>query len=449
MDGDPGSDGLEVRPVELTLGQSINPDRVLEAGLRRPDVLVIGAGVIGVSCAYFLAERGARVTLVDQGEVCAGCSYGNAGTIAPSHSVPLAAPGVIGQGLRWLLDPESPFYIKPRLSLELARWLWRFRAAANREQARRAVPIIRELSLKSIELYERFHREGDWDFSYEERGLLALFLTEAAFGRAVEQSEMLAGFGLESRVIDRTALGDHLNGMETPALGGIHHSTDAHLVPSDFVHGLAHRAQALGAEVLTSTRVRGFDIGDGRVRGVETDNGAIRADEVVLAAGSWSPSLIKGLNVRLPIQPAKGYSVTYTEATRQPPTPTLLAESRVFLTPMRGALRLAGTLELAGMDLSVNPRRVGAIIRAADRYLPELAIANAPHGEVWSGLRPATPDGLPVIGRPPRYSNLTIASGHSMIGFTTGPASGLLTAQMVIGEDPFMDHSPLAPSRFS
>ena len=213
---------------------------------------------------------------------------------------------------------------------------------------------------------------------------------------------MLAGFGLESRVIDRTALGDHLNGMETPALGGIHHSTDAHLVPSDFVHGLAHRAQALGAEVLTSTRVRGFDIGDGRVRGVETDNGAIRADEVVLAAGSWSPSLIKGLNVRLPIQPAKGYSVTYTEATRQPPTPTLLAESRVFLTPMRGALRLAGTLELAGMDLSVNPRRVGAIIRAADRYLPELAIANAPHGEVWSGLRPATPDGLPVIGpRPP------------------------------------------------
>ena len=414
----------------------------------RSDVLVIGAGCIGVCAAYFLAERGARVTLLDQGDVCAGCSYGNAGQLSPSHSVPLAAPGVIWQALRWMPNPESPFYIRPRASLALLSWMWRFRGACTADNVSRGMPVIRDLSLKSVELFDAFNAMDDVNFFYEKKGVLKLFRTEKGRREGVHEAGLLETIGLASEILDRAAVQEKLHGPETTAVGGLYFPTDVHIQPAEFVRAVARRAAEMGVQVRTSTEVLGLETKGRAVTGVQTTSGMLGADEVVLAAGSWSPGIARGLGLNVPIQPAKGYSLTYDKPEGAPPLPVLLSEARVFLTPMGAGFRIGGTLELAGMDLSINQRRVNAIVRAADRYLPGLGVAGLRPLEVWAGLRPATPDGLPLLGRSHAYSNLFIAAGHAMIGMSTGPASGLLAAQMLRGEKPFMPTDVLNPARF-
>ena len=414
----------------------------------RPDVLVIGAGCIGVCSAYFLAERGAQVTLVDQGEICAGCSYGNAGQLSPSHSVPLAAPGVIWQALRWMPNPESPFYVRPRLSRDLATWMWRFRAACTAGHVDRAMPVLRDLSLKSIALFSTFADMTDMDFLYENKGVLKLFRTEQGRRGGLHEAALLEKTGTETELMDGPTVRDRLNGLETTAVGGIYYPTDAHIIPSDFVHALARKCASMGVQVHTSTKVLGFEKEGRRITGVQTSAGVLRTDELVLAAGSWSPGIARDLRLNLPIQPAKGYSLTYDKPNGSPPLPLLFSEARVFMTPMGSKLRVGGTLELAGMDLSINQRRVDAIARATTRYLPGLNVAALQPPEVWAGLRPATPDGVPLLGRSPAYSNLIIAAGHAMMGMSTGPASGLLVAQIIAGETPFIPTALLDPARY-
>ena len=414
----------------------------------KPNVLVIGAGSIGVCCAYFLAERGAQVTLIDQGEICAGCSHGNAGQLSPSHSVPLAAPGVIWQTLRWIPNPESPFYIRPRLSRELIAWLWRFRAACTDQHVDRATPVLRDLSLKSIDLFSTLAEMGDVEFFYKKQGVLKLFRTEQGRRDALHEAALLEKIGTETELLDGPTVRERLNGLATSAVGGMYYPTDAHIMPSDFVHAMARKSASMGVQVHTSTRVLGFEKEDRRITGVQTSAGVLRADEVVLAAGAWSSGIARDLGLKLPIQPAKGYSLTYAKPEGSPPLPVILMEARVFMTPMGATLRFGGTLELAGMDLSINQRRVNAIVRAVERYLPGLNVAALQPSEVWAGLRPTTPDGLPLLGRSPAYRNLIIAAGHAMMGMSTGPASGLLVAQMIAGETPFLSTPLLDPARF-
>ena len=414
-----------------------------------PDVLVIGAGSIGVCSCYFLAEQGAKVTLIDRAEVCSGCSYGNAGMIVPSHSIPLAAPGVIWQGLRWSLKPESPFYIKPRIDLEFFSWLWRFRAACTTAHVKRAMPVIRDLCLKSLELFSKFNRIDDLDFSYQENGMLHVYRSKEGFRTGIQEAEHLKTVELDSEILDGDAVNEKLNGFKTNAVGGVYYPMDAQLIPADFVRSLAKKSESLGVQIRTSTEVLGFEIEGKRIKGVKTNSGVLTADEIVLATGSWTPGVAKALKLNLPIQAAKGYSVTYSKPETSPNIPLMLAEARVAVTPMGSMLRLAGTLELAGMDTRINKRRVNAIIQAGEQYLPEIEFSKLSPTEVWSGLRPATPDGLPLLGRSKLYSNLTLAAGHAMIGIATGPASGMLVAQVIKGEEPFIPIGMLDPGRFA
>jgi len=414
----------------------------------KPSVIVIGAGSIGVCSAYFLARKGAKVTLLDRGDVCSGSSWGNAGLVVPSHSVPLAAPGVIWQGLRWMLNPQSPFYIKPRLSWDLATWLWRFRAACTEEHVSRASVVLRDVSLKSIELFDILAAKEELDFSYERKGMLLLYATEEGLQAGRHEAGTLRKVGIAASEVDRASLGERMGGVRTNAVGGMYYENEAHLVPSDFVHALANRARSIGVEVRTETEVQGIEMRGRKVAGVKTKAGMLEADEVVLAAGSWSPGVAKALKLRLPIQPAKGYSITYEKPANAPRLPLMLAEAKAAVTPMGNMLRFAGTLELAGMDLSINQRRVDAILLAADRYLPGIR-DGLRHVRTWAGLRPTTPDGLALLGRSTAFDNLTIAAGHAMIGISTGPASGLLVSQVVTGEKPFTDIAMLDPQRFT
>ena len=414
----------------------------------RHDVLVVGGGVLGVCTAYFLAEAGRSVLLVDREDICAGSSYGNAGLIVPSHSVPFAQPGVVWQALRWMFDPESPFYIRPRPEFALLTWLWRFRAAANARQRDRTMPVLRDLITKSLEMYRSLSAMDDMEFGFEERGVLHLFNTEEGLDEGRHEADVLGAIDIETKVLSKREVVDRLGGLNATVVGAIYYPQDAHLTPARFVRALAARFQAMGGTVLAPAEVWGFEKDGRRIIGVNTSAGTLEADEVVLASGSWTPLLTRELGIKAPIQAAKGYSVTFRRPEGIPEVPFICGESRVAVTPMGDTIRFAGTLELAGLDLSINQRRVDAVSRAPAAYVSEVDTRGMERLEVWAGLRPLTPDGLSLLGRSPRYDNLTLAAGHAMIGMSSGPASARLVTQVITGEEPFMDMSPMDPARF-
>jgi D-amino-acid dehydrogenase len=409
-------------------------------------IVVVGGGVVGVCAAYYLAQRGLPVTLVEKGEIAAGSSYGNAGLVVPSHSVPLAAPGVLWQGLRWMLDPESPFYIRPRPSRDLVQWLLRFRRACSADHVRRSIPIIRELSRASLDLYRELAALPGLEFGFREDGVLAVFRTGEGLAHGRHEAAVLEGAGIAAKVVDAEGVRALEPALRHEMVGGVYFPDDAHVTPNRFVRGLASVAATLGARVLTGTEVLGFAARGRHIAVVETTRGDLAVDEVVLAAGAWSSELAQGLTLALPLQAAKGYSITCDRPEAGPRIPLLLGEARVAVTPMGDALRFAGTLEMAGLDLAINRRRVEAIRRAVPRYLAEERYAVR---EIWRGLRPCSPDGLPYVGRPGRYDNLIVATGHAMIGISLGPVTGALVAQVAAGEAPMLDLAPLSPDRFA
>lgn len=414
--------------------------------MRERNAVVIGGGVIGVCSAYYLARAGWDVTLVEKEDICAGSSYGNGGLVVPSHSVPLAAPGVWLKGLRWMLNPESPFYIKPRLSRELMSWLWRFRRFCNPEHVRRALPLIRDLSYASLALFRELAAIDGFEFGYRQDGVLAIFRTEKGYEEGLKEARLLGEGGVATKILDAAAARALEPSLAPGVVGGILFPDDAHLIPDAFVRGLAAIAERMGARFRTGTEVLGFRSAGHRIVAVETTRGDVQAGEVVLAAGSWSPGLAAALKLHVPIQPAKGYSVTYRRPPGGPRIPLILGEAKVGVTPMGETLRLAGTLELAGLDFSINRRRVNAIVRSAGPYL--VGADDLELLEIWRGLRPCTPDGLPIIGRSPRFENLILATGHAMIGVSLGPVTGKVVSQVACAEPPLVDVSALRPERF-
>ena len=410
------------------------------------DVLVIGGGVIGVCTAYELASKGARVTLVERGEIASGASYGNGGLIVPSHCFPLAVPGAPLQGLKWMFDQESPFYIKPHLDPKLIEWLIRFAVASRHVTMMRSMAVLRNLLLASKQIYDEIAAQSGFEFNYEQNGTLSIYLGLHALEDGIKETRLLEQFGVSAKVMDGQELREFEPALSPDVAGGIHFSQDAYIDPFRFVTGLAEKAKERGVQILTKTEVLGFEFLNDRIAGIRTTRGNISAEQVVLAAGSWSPGLASDLKIKLPVQPAKGYSISLEHPEASPKVPLMFGEAHVVVTPLEGQLRLAGTLEFAGMDYSINERRVAAIRRASARYLNH--IADAKLIEIWRGFRPCTPDDLPIIGRAKRYNNLIVATGHATLGMSLGPITGRLVSQLIVGEKPDVDLEPLRLERF-
>lgn len=411
------------------------------------DVAVIGGGVIGVCSAYFLAQKGLQVILIEKGEVASGCSDANGGLIVPSHAVPLASPGALGDGLRWLLDPESPFYIKPRLDPDLFAWLVRFTLASRQDVLLRSLPVLRDLLFASAALYEELAHTTDFEFGYKADGSLWVCLSAERLEHEKKEVRLLERFNIPVEVLSRDEVHEREPALLPQVIGGVFYPNDGHIDPHRFVTGLAGQAQSLGVDIRTQTDVIGFESSNGRITRILTTRGDIHAREIVLAAGSWSPEIARALRLPIPIQAAKGYSITLENPDPSPRLPLLFAEARVVVNPLGNALRLAGTLELAGMDFSINMRRVEAMRRGSSAYLPGLAEAKVL--EIWRGLRPCTPDGLPIISRSEAFTNLVVAAGHAMLGMSLGPVTGKLVSQLVCEEKTDVDVVPLRVERFS
>jgi D-amino-acid dehydrogenase len=412
----------------------------------RRDVVIVGGGVVGVCIAYSLLERGVGVTLVERGEICSGASHGNGGWIAPSESGTIPAPGVIRQALPWLLDPESPLYIRPRLSLSLLRWLWRFRGACNEAAAREGFRVRRALALGSLELYAKLAELEGMPFGYQQQGLLVAYRERAALLEAEHDLSLLAAAGGVAKRLSAGELCQRIPALSPNLAGGIEYPLDAHITPGDFVRGLAAEVERRGVAIETHTEVLEIEWSRRAPVCVHTTRGDFKTDEVVLAAGAWTAELARDLGLRVPVEAAKGYSISVERPENHPELPVMLAEAKVGVTPMGSLLRLAGTLELAGIDLRVNRRRLNAIRRATREYMPGLAAT--PTREIWRGLRPMTPDDIPILGRPAGTSGLVLATGHGMAGISEGPMTGELIAQIITGETPTLDPAPYSPDRF-
>jgi len=412
------------------------------------DVAIVGGGVIGLCTALYCARAGWRVSVIERnGAERDGCSYQNGGMVVPSHFVPLAAPGMVALGLKWMWDPASPFYIKPRASLGLADWALKFWRSANAGHVRRAAPLIRDLTLASRECYEELAREDD--FGFVKSGLLVLCKTPHALQEEAGVADYARELGIPAEVLDPARVAALEPGIRMDIAGAVHYTLDCRLAPDRLMQSLQRRLEAMGVEFHWNTRVEGFAVQGKRVRAAQTPNGAIEADEFVLSAGSWSPDLARGLDVKLPMQAGKGYSLTLPRGDGGAPRMgAILAEARMAVTPLGGAIRFGGTMELAGLNEDINPIRVRGIIDAVPRYYPDIKRADFDGVKPWRGLRPCTPDGLPYLGRTARYSNLLVSAGHAMMGVSLGPITGLLAAQMLCGEKPALDLALLSPDRY-
>jgi D-amino-acid dehydrogenase len=404
------------------------------------DVVVVGGGAIGVCCAYELARRGIGVTLIERGEeLAAGASSGNAGLLCPSHSAPIANPASVRNGLRWMLDAESPFYLRPRPAV--APWLARFVRASTSGRAAEGTRIIRELSVASLELHAELSASG-LQTGFERRGILNVYETEAAFALAQRHAE---GTGLNAGVLGPDETRELEPAVGERVAGSVYFPDEAHCDPLAFVYAVARAAREAGATIDTAVRVDRLRRSNGGIA-LDTSHGTRRAGTVVLAAGAWTSTLAVPLGVFLPQEGGKGYHLDLAPTRRDPHIPISFDEAHVIATPLPGRLRLSGTLELAGLDTSISRVRVDAIRRAAARVL---AIDDErAEIDVWAGLRPCTPDGLPVIGRPFGVEPLVLATGHARKGLSLSPITGRLVAELVAGEAPSFDLAPLSPDRF-
>lgn len=414
----------------------------------KTNVIIIGGGAIGLCSAYYLHKAGASVTLIDKGEFGYGSSLNNAGYVCPSHFIPLSSPGIISQGLKWMLNPVSPFYVKPRLNRDFLMWAWRFRQSCTDEHVRRVAPLLRDLHTRSLELYKQFAALKAFDFEWTEKGLLIVYRTEHGRRLCDEEAELSEKLGVEVTVLDANGVQQMQPEVEMRTVGGLYYPGDCHLTPAKFVQGLVSLLQREGVQLMPHTAALGLKAEANRIVGVETPKGLLKADEFVLAGGSWSPAIVRSLGIRLLVEAGKGYSVTVPRKERKPSVPFICFEARVAVTPMGENLRLAGTMEIAGVDTSITRRRVDAILNAITQYMGGVQPSDFNGVEPWSGLRPVSPDGVPYIGRFKKYPNLIAATGHAMIGMSLAPVTGELVAAIVKNGKAGFDMALLSPDRF-
>jgi D-amino-acid dehydrogenase len=412
-------------------------------------VLICGAGAIGLCSALFLRERGYEVTVVERESAgsAEGCSFGNAGMIAASHFTPLAAPGAIGLGLRWLLDPGSPFYIRPRLDLDLAAWMLRFVRAANHEHVCRAGPILRDLLLASRELYEQLADRCGNGFGLVKRGMLMLCRTRSGLEVETRAARRARDLGLPVEIVSSSRAAEIDDGIDMDITGAVFYPLDCHLDPRLLMRKLTELAVNAGVTVRWSAPIEGWRTEGVRVIAAISSQGDLTADEFVVAAGSWSAEVLRTLECKLLLQSGKGYSFTVPNPPQLPRLCSILSEAHVAVTPMGAGLRIGGTMEFAGLDRSISERRTQAIAAAAAQYFPALRAQDIAQVRPWAGLRPCSPDGLPYIGRFARYSNLCVAAGHAMLGVSLAPVTGQLVSQILTGERPRIALEQLSPQR--
>lgn len=409
-------------------------------------VIVIGGGIIGLCSAYYLQKEGHQVTIIDQSNMDVGASYVNAGFVSPSHIIPLSAPGVMKKGLKWMFNPASPLYIKPRLDPDFLKWTYAFNKSCTADHVKKAIPSIKDLTLLSQELYNDIKANEHFTFQYKKEGLLMLCQTQKALEEEMENAEMAINEGLDVQEVTLEDLKQLEPNVNLNVIGGTYYRSDSHSTPSEFMTEMKTYLKSKGVVFHPNEKVEDLELKDRKITALITKNQKLKADEFVLAAGSWSALLSKKVGIHLLLQAGKGYRINTIKPTGIK-LPAILIESKVAVTPMNGFTRFAGTMEIGGINDKINKTRVNAIANAVTKYYPEIALSEIEKDDVASGLRPVSPDGLAYIGRSSKCSNLTIATGHAMLGWSMGTGTGKLVSELISEKSPSLNLDMFNPDR--
>ncbi|GIU07313.1 MULTISPECIES: FAD-binding oxidoreductase [unclassified Shewanella] len=424
------------------------------------DVAVIGGGIIGICTAYYLHKAGKSVVVIDKDEIGKACSFGNAGYITPSHFIPLAAPGMIQKGLKWMLNPQSPFYVRPSLNIDFLKWLISFAKKCTQQHTLANQQAILDINLKSLELYQVLHQQAEFNFEFHQQGLLMLCKTQQGLNDEAKTVAAANKLGLQAKMLTPQALRKLEPNIQLDVMGASFYPEDAHIAPYEFILAMKNYLVAQGVEFRENTEITGFstDTSKSTITAAATASGDIKALDFVLANGAWSPKLAKQLGLNLPVQSGKGICVSFDKppvkegAKLECRTPFILSEAKVAVSPLDNSIRFGGTMELGVLSsqepVDISPNRIKGLIKSAARYLPDLDTAQVKSEEFWSGFRPCSPDGLPIIGKAPQLANLTIATGHAMMGLSLGPITGKLVSEIINKQKTSLDLTPFSPQRF-
>jgi D-amino-acid dehydrogenase len=411
-------------------------------------IVIVGGGIIGLSSAYYLLNEGWDITILDKGALDDNCSFGNAGMIVPSHFVPLAAPGMVQQGIRWMFDSKSPFYVRPSLNWDLISWGLKFLKSANKKHVEQSAVPLRDLSLLSKQLYQDITKQDGFDFNLTNNGILMLYKTEKTGEEELHLAGKARSLGLD--VVDLTqAEAQALQpNVKLNVAGAVHYRCDAHLTPNALMVQLTKYLENAGVKIERNNEVVKFGIEGNKITKVYTQTSEWAADQVVIAGGAWSPEVAKLAGLNLPLMPGKGYSFMFNEPQKRMHIAALLMEAKVSVTPMGDQIRFGGTMEIGPINHKINKSRVQGIVESIPRYFPDLKPALPAESSTWHGFRPCSPDGMPYIGRANKFSNVAIASGHGMMGLSLGPATGKLISEIINEKTPSMPVEAFAPQRY-
>ena len=411
-----------------------------------PRTIVVGAGVIGLACAYALRKRGRDVVVVDYGEPGGACSLGNAGWVSPSISAPIPAPGLTWTSLKWMLRSDSPLYIAPGAVPSMSRWLFRFWRYCNRRDFEHGLRATAELNRHTLALFDALEADGI-RCELHRRGILYVFTDQHYLESNLEEFKPLTAVGYDMpNALDSAAMRAMEPGLSDQVIGGFLVEDEYHVRPETLTAGYAQHLKDIGVELRIGGAVEG-PLGDkAGWRGVNTSTGPVEGDEIVLAAGAWTGKVAEKFGVSLPVQAGKGYSVTVPTSREQFSRPLYLGEAKIGASPFEGAVRFAGTMELSGVNLDFDSRRIAGVRKGISRYMR--TPPGPREGTEWVGMRPLTPDGLPMLGRAPGQKNLYIATGHAMLGVTLAPATGEAMAQLITDPKSEVLYKPFDPGRF-
>ncbi len=416
--------------------------------MNKGTVLIVGAGIAGLSTAYYLVNDGWNVHIIEQNSLDNNCSYGNAGMIVPSHFTTMASPGIVAQGIRWMFDKKSPFYVRPALNWNLMDWGMKFIKYANKRHVDAHVESLRDLHVYSSKLYDLLNNDSAFDFELEQSGIMMLYKTKAVEHEEIELAKRAQDLGLDVEI--RTA--DEMQALEPnvkfDVLGGTYYKCDGKLNPMKLMNQLIGYLKNRGVQFYEHTTVKGYKISGRQVKEIVTDKGNFQGDEFVIAPGANLMELSNKLKLKLPLMPGKGYSFMYT-----PPSDiklqhaALLLEAKVAVTPMDGKIRFGGTMELGSPNNKIYQNRVEGIVSSIPKYLKNLHV-EYPKQDIWYGYRPCTPDGLPYLGRTDKYDNITINAGAGMMGLSLGPAMGKAISDILAHRKFKTNIASFTPDRF-
>lgn len=413
------------------------------------NVVVIGGGIMGLSSAYYLHQAGHKVIVLDKGDFLDNCSYGNAGYVCPSHFIPLATPGIVWKGLKWMLNSRSPFYVKPSLNGSLIDWGLKFVKSANKDHVEKSAVPLRDIAIFSQQEYKTWTTIPGFDLAYEHKGLLEVFQTDAMAEHAYHTVEKAKSLGLDTVLLNYEELQKLEPQTKINGLGAILFKCDAHLYPNKLMKSLLTYLKQQGVQLISDEEVTGFEKKDKTVTKVVTAKNTYEADEVVIATGAWSREIAGMVETKIPLMPGRGYSITLENSKYHFNHPAVLMEGRVAITPMDGnKIRFGGTMEVVSTNTPPRYERVEGILKAVKNFLPEFDIAMPSTDQLWYGYRPCSADGLPYIGRISRFNNVVVATGHAMIGLSLGAGTGKLVSELIDDKKTSVDLSAFAVERF-